>query len=109
MDDLSSRTATIPLLNDRAEQFEPPVPSPLRQNAVMYCPLSSEIQHIQWWLWHNFSEVHLVRMLSDDSSDNCTEHMNDFQNKARCTVLLTTTKVGGTGLNLVAANHAVVL
>ena len=28
---------------------------------------------------------------------------------ARCAVFLTTTKVGGTGLNLVAANHAVIL
>ena len=48
-------------------------------------------------------------MLSDDSPDNRTELMNEFQNTARCAVFLTTTKVGGTGLNLVAANHAVIL
>ena len=39
-------------------------------------------------------------MLSDDSADDCTELMNKF---------LTTTKVGGTGLNLMAANHVVFL
>ena len=48
-------------------------------------------------------------MLSGDSPDDRTELMNEFQNTARCAVFLTTTKVGGTGLNLVAANHAVIL
>ena len=48
-------------------------------------------------------------MLSDDSPDNCTELMNEFQNTVRCAVFLTTMKVGGTGLNLVAANHLVML
>ena len=109
MNDLITKSATIPLLNDRAEQFETPVPSPLRQKAVMFCPLPGQVWHVQWWLRHNFSQVHLVRMLSDDSPDNRTELMNEFQNTARCAVFLTTTKVGGTGLNLVAANHAVIL
>ena len=48
-------------------------------------------------------------MLSDDSPANRTELRNEFQNMARCAVFLTTTKVGGTGLNIVAANHAVIL
>ena len=43
MDDLISKSATIPLLNDRAEQFEAPVPSPLRQKAVMFCPLHGQV------------------------------------------------------------------
>ena len=30
MDDLITKSATIPLMNDRAEQFEAPLPSPLR-------------------------------------------------------------------------------
>ena len=100
MNELITKSATIPLLNERAEQFETPVPSPLRQKAVMFCPLPSQVRHVQWWLRHNFSQVHLVRMLSDDSPDNHTKLMNEF---------LTTMKVGGTGLNLVAANHGVIL
>ena len=109
MDDLITKSATIPLLNDRAEQFDAPVASPLRQKAVMFCPLPSQVRHVQWWLRHNFPQVHLVRMQSDDYLDDRTELMNEFQNTARCAVFLTTTKVGGTGLNLVASNHAVIL
>ena len=109
MDNLTTKSATIPLLNDRVEQFEAPVPSPLRQKAVMFCPLPGQERHVQWWLWHNFSQVHLVRMLSDDSPDDCMDLMHEFQYTARCAVVLTTTKVGGTGLNLVAANHSIIL
>ena len=109
MNDLVTKSATIPLLNDRAEQFETPVPSPLRQKALVFSLLPGQVQHIQWWLRHYISQVHLVQMLSDDSPDNCTELMNEFQTTARCAVFLTTIKVGGTGLNLVAANHTVIL
>ena len=108
MNDLITKSPTIPLLNDHAEQFETPVPSPLRQKAVI-CPLPGQVQHVQWWLRHNFFQVHLVRMMSDDYPDNRTKLMNEFQNAARCAVFLTTTKVGGTGLNLMAANHVVTL
>ena len=48
-------------------------------------------------------------MLSYDSPDDRTELMNEFQNTARCAVFLTTMNVGGTGLNFVATNHAVIL
>ena len=75
----------------------------------MFCLLPGQVRHVQWWLRHNVSQVHLVRMLSDNSPDNRTELMNEFQNTVRYAVFLTTTKVGGIGLNLVAANHAVIL
>ncbi len=35
--------------------------------------------------------------------------MNEFQSSPQCAVFITTTKIGATGLNLVAANHAVIL
>ena len=107
-DDLIAKSATIPLLNDRAKQFESPVPSALRQKAVMFCPLPGQVRYIQWWLWYNFSQVHLVWWLSDDSPDDRTELLNKFKNTAQCAVFLTTTKVSGTGLNLVAENHVVI-
>ena len=109
MNDLITKSATIPLLNNRAELFETPVPSPLRQKAVMFCPLPSQVRHVQWWLQHNFSQVLLGRILSDNSPVNRTELMNKFQNMAPCAVFLTTMKLGGTGLNLMAANHAIIL
>ena len=48
-------------------------------------------------------------MLSEDSADDRTELMNEFQSSGRCAMFLTITKVGGTGLNLIAANHALIL
>ena len=48
-------------------------------------------------------------MLLEDSADDRTELMNEFQSTGQCAVFLNTTKVGGIGLNLVAANHAVIL
>ena len=48
-------------------------------------------------------------MLSNKSPDDRTELMNEFQNKAQSTIFLTTTKVGCTCLNLVAANYSVIL
>ena len=47
MNDLIIKSASILLLNDRAEQFETPVPSPLRQKAVMFCPLPGQVRHVQ--------------------------------------------------------------
>ena len=75
----------------------------------MFCLLPGQVQHVQWWLRHNFSQVYLVLILSNDSPDDRMELMNEFQNTARCAVFLTTMKVGGTGLNLVVANHVVIL
>ena len=48
-------------------------------------------------------------MLSEDSADNRTKLMNEFPSTGRCTVFLTTTKVVRTRLNLISANHAVIL
>jgi SNF2 family DNA or RNA helicase len=48
-------------------------------------------------------------MVSEDSADRHSEVMNDFQNSSWYSVFITTTKIGGTGLNLMAANHAVIL
>ena len=109
MGDLMTRSATIPLLDDRQQHSSNPIPSPLPQKAVIFCPLPGQVRHVQWWLRQNFGQVHVVPMLSEDSADDRTELMNEFQSLGRCAVFLTTTKVGGTGLNLITANDAVIL
>ena len=48
-------------------------------------------------------------MGSEDSTDWCSEVMNDFQNFPYCSIFITTTKLGDTGLNLMAANQVVIL
>jgi hypothetical protein len=48
-------------------------------------------------------------MVSKDSTDRCSKVMSDFQNSPWCSVFITTIRIGGTGLNLVAANHVVIL
>ena len=109
MGELMTKSATVPILDKEADDSGSPFTSPLPQKAVMFCPLPGQVRHVQWWLRRNFPQVQVVRMLSGDSADDRMDLMNEFQSTAQCAVFLTTTKVGGTGLNLVAANHAVIL
>jgi hypothetical protein len=97
---------TIPAMTAEEEPLE----SSLPQKAVMFCPLPGQVRHVAWWLELQYGvEVSVITMTSADSAERRTELMSEFHNAENCTVFITTTKVGGTGLNLVAANHAVVL
>ena len=48
-------------------------------------------------------------MVSEDSTNRCSKVLSDFQNSPWCSIFITTTKIGGTRYNLVAANHVVIL
>jgi SNF2 family DNA or RNA helicase len=47
-------------------------------------------------------------MFAEMGNNECTEMQFKFQDSPNPSVCLTTPKVGGTGLNLTAANHAVI-
>ena len=102
---LMQARARIPRMTPNDEELE----SDLPQKAVMFCPLPGQVRHVAWWLRLAYPEVETKTMFSEDSAERRTELMSEFQNSPCCTVFITTTKIGGTGLNLVAANHAVVL
>jgi len=48
-------------------------------------------------------------MYSEMGHDECIQMQLKFQDSPNPSVFVTTPKVGGTGLNLTAANHAVII
>jgi len=82
----------------------PPPP----QKAVLLCPLPGQVRHLKWWLSQFFADnLDNFYMFAEMGNDEHTEIQLKFQDSPNPSVFVTTPKVGGTGLNLTAANHAV--
>jgi len=85
----------------------PPPPPP--QKAVLFCPLPGQVRHLKWWLTKFFADnLDIFYMFAEMGNDECTEMQLKFQDSPNPSVFVTTPKVGGTGLNLTAAKHAVI-
>jgi hypothetical protein len=85
----------------------PSAPPP--QKAVLFCPLPGQVRHLKWWLTKFFPDhLDIFYMYAEMGNDECTEMQLKFQDSPNPSVFVTTPKVGGTGLNLTAANHAVI-
>jgi hypothetical protein len=83
----------------------PPPP----QKAVLFCPLPGQVRHLKWWLTQFFADnLDIFYMFAEMGNDERTEMQLKFQDSPNPSVFVTTPKVGGTGLNLTAANHAVI-
>jgi len=92
---------------DRYENGHPGAPPP--QKAVQFCPLPGQVRHLKWWLTKFFADnVDIFHMYAEMGNDECTEMQLKFQDSRNPSIFITTPKEGGTGLNLTAANHAVI-
>jgi len=90
--------------NDNALPSAPPP-----QKAVLFCPLPDQVRHLKWWRMKFFGDnVDIFHMYAEMGNDERTEMQIKFQDSQNPSVFITTPKVGGTGLNLTAANHAVI-
>jgi len=79
------------------------------QKAVLFCPLDGQVRHLKWWLTKNFADhVDIFHMYAEMRNDGRTEMQLRFQDSCNPSVFVMTPKVGGTGLNHTAANHAVI-
>jgi len=95
------------LPEERTENAPPSAPPP--QKAVLFCPLPGQVCHLKWWLTKFFADnVDIFHMYAKMGNDERTEMQLKFQDSQNPSVFITTPKVGGTGLNLTAANHAVI-
>jgi len=95
------------LEQDRYENALPSAPPP--QKAVLFCPLSGQVCHLEWWLTKFFADsVDIFHMYAEMGIDEHTEMQLKFHDSWNPFVFITTPKVGATGLNLTAANHAVI-
>jgi len=85
----------------------PSAPPP--QKAVLFCPLPGQVRHLKWWLTKFFADhLDIFYVYAEMGNDEDTEMQLKFQDSPNPSVFVTTPKVGGTGLNLTAANHAVI-
>jgi len=85
----------------------PSAPPP--QKVVLFCPPPGQVRHLKWWLTKCFADhLDIFYMYAEMGNDEHTEMQLKFQDSPNPSVLVTTPKVGGTGLNLPAANHAVI-
>jgi len=100
------REALLPE-QERHENALPTAPPPLK--AMLFCPLSGRVRHLKWWLTKYFVDhVDIFHMYAEMGNDERTEMQLRFQDSRNPSVFGTTPKVSGTGLNLTAANHAVI-
>jgi hypothetical protein len=64
---------------------------------------------VKWWLTKFFADnVDIFHTYAEMGNDERTEMQLKFQDSRNPSVFIPTPKVGGTGLNLTAANHAVI-
>jgi hypothetical protein len=83
--------------------------APPPQQAVLFDPLPGQVRHLEWWLPKLFPDnVDIFHMYAEMGNDECTEMQLPFQDSRNPSVFITTPKVNRRGLNLTAANHAVI-
>jgi len=85
----------------------PSAPPP--QKEVLFCPLPGQVRRLKWWLTKVFADhLHIFYMYAEMGNNERTEIQLKFEDSPNPSVFVTTPKVGGTSLNLTAANHAVI-
>jgi len=73
------------------------------------CPLPGQVRHLKQWLPKYFAgHVNIFHMYAEMGNEERTEMQLRFQDPRNPSVFETTPKVGRTGLNLTAVNHAVI-
>jgi len=103
-DDASRET----LLPEESNKNAPPS-APPSQKAVLFCHLPGKVHHLKWWLTKVFADnVDIFHMYDEMGHDERTEMQLQFPDSRNPSVFITTPKAGGTGLNLIAANQAVI-
>jgi hypothetical protein len=79
------------------------------QNVVLFCPLPGQVRHLTYWLTKYFrDDLDRLYMYAEMGNDERTEMQFKLQDLPNPAVFVTTPNVGGTGLNLRAANYAVI-
>ena len=99
--------ASNEVLLHKPERYQSALPgTPPVQMAVLFCPLPGQVRHLKGWLTKLFQDhLDLFYMYTEMGNDEYTEMQLKFQHLPNPSVFVTTPKVGGTSLNLTAANH----
>jgi hypothetical protein len=82
--------------------------APLFQKAVLFCPLPGQVRRLKWWLTKFVADhLDIFYIYVEMGNDEPTEMQQKIQDSQNPSVCVSTPTVGGTGLNLTAANPAV--
>ena len=104
--DNESREALLPVQDSDDNAL--PVPPPPQQ-VVLFCPLPGQVHHLKWLLTKYFVDhVDTFHMYAEMGNDQHTEMQLKLQDSLNPSVFVATPKVGGTSLNVTAANYAVI-
>jgi len=99
----------VPLHKPESLKSTLPRTPPPPQKAVLFCPLPGQVRHLKWWLTQFFVDnLDIFYMFVEMGNDERTEMLLKFPDSPNPSRFVTTPNVGGTGLNLTAANHAVI-
>jgi len=105
-DEDEASNEVLPYEPKRIKCTLPSAPSP--RKVVLFCPLPGDVRHLKWWLTKFFADhLDIFYMNADMGNDERIEMQLKIQDSPNPSVFVTTPKVGGIGLNLTAANHAV--
>jgi hypothetical protein len=97
-------------LQHKPERYKTALPcAPSHQEVVLLNLLSGQVHHLKYWLNMFFANhLNIFYLNAKMGNDEYTEMQLKFQDLPNPSVFATTPKVGGTGLNLTAPNHAVI-
>ena len=102
-----------PIFRWLSTTFMPILKTPVKggppNKAVIFAPLPGQTYLLVWWLRAFYPEVEAYHFLSLLSQKERQTTIDQFDATKKPSVLILTPAVGGTGLNLVAANHVVIL
>jgi hypothetical protein len=104
--DNESSEALLPN-QDRYGKQLPSAPPP--HLAMPFCALPGNVHHLKWWVTKLFADnVDIFHMYAEMVNNECTEMQHNFLVSQNTSVLIITSGLGRTGLNLAAANYAVI-
>jgi hypothetical protein len=104
------KSSNVALLHEpESVKITLPRAPPPPQKAVLFGPLPGQVRHLRWWLTQLFvCNLDIFYMFAEMGNDEQTEMQLKFQDLPNPSVFVTTPKVVGAGLNLTAANYAVI-
>jgi len=75
---------------------------------VLLCPVVRHVGHLKWLLTKYFgNHEDILHIYAEMAIDGCTEMQPEFQDSQNPAVFISTPSVSRTGINLTAANYAV--
>jgi len=103
--DDASRETLLP--QERNHHVLPSAPPPIQ--VVLFCPLPGLVCYLKWWLTkYSADHLDIWHIYAEMGNDERTAMQLKFQDSRNPSVFVTTPNGGRTGLNLTAANHAVI-